>query len=186
MRRQGLLSATGLILLGLIVLMTLHEWEDRVPELLGSQIDTPLVIAEQISAQSFTTEGLLEYDLYAEELKEMDGLGETLLTRPRLALHDPALAWEVLSEEGQVTNQGRHIRLLGNVSARRHHGEEPPLLETGELVYESGQEQISAPGAVQITHPSGSTRAGAMEANLATGVLKLRERVESRYEMPAS
>ena len=185
MRRQGLLSATGLILLGLIVLMTLHEWEDRMPELLGSQVDTPLLIAEQISAQSFTTEGLLEYDLHAEELMEMDGLGETLLKRPRLALHDPALAWEVLSEEGQVTEQGRHIRLLGNVSAR-HHGEEPLLLETGELIYRPSQEQLSTPGAVQITHPSGSTRAGAMEANLATGVLELKERVESRYDMPAS
>ena len=91
----------------------------------------------------------------------------------------------MLSEEGQVTEQGRHIRLLGSVSAR-HHGAQPLLLETGELVYRPSQEQISAPGAVQITHPSGSTRAGAMEADLATGVLKLRERVESRYEMPAS
>ncbi len=28
MKRQGLLSASGIILLGMIVLMTLHEWEN--------------------------------------------------------------------------------------------------------------------------------------------------------------
>ncbi|HBY49642.1 MAG TPA: LPS export ABC transporter periplasmic protein LptC, partial [Alcanivorax sp.] len=27
MKRQGLLSASGILLLGLIVLMTLHEWD---------------------------------------------------------------------------------------------------------------------------------------------------------------
>ncbi|HCI10622.1 MAG TPA: LPS export ABC transporter periplasmic protein LptC, partial [Alcanivorax sp.] len=28
MKRQGLLSASGILLLGLIVLMTLHEWDN--------------------------------------------------------------------------------------------------------------------------------------------------------------
>ncbi|MCK0537897.1 LPS export ABC transporter periplasmic protein LptC [Alcanivorax quisquiliarum] len=185
MRRQGLLSATGLILLSLIVLMTLHEWEDRVPDFLTQREDTPLIIAEAVTARSFTIEGQLEYDLQAEKLTEMDLLGETLLEHPRLALHDTQRIWEVESQAGRVTDKGRHIRLTGAVAAR-HFGGQPMTLHTEELVYRSSQEQISAPGAVRITHPSGSTRAGAMEANLVTGELQLKNRVESHYDMPAS
>lgn len=185
MKRQGLLSATGLMLLGLIVLMTLHEWEDRVPDFLTQREDTPMIIAESISARTYTLEGRLEYDLHAAKLTEMDVLGETRLEQPRLALHDDRLVWEVHSEAGEVSDKGRHIRLLGGVDAR-HFGDQPMTLQTEELIYRSAQERISAPGAVLIMHPSGSTRAGAMDANLATGELELKNRVESRYEMPAS
>ena len=34
MKRQGLLSASGILLLGLIVLMTLHEWDNPLDCLL--------------------------------------------------------------------------------------------------------------------------------------------------------
>lgn len=185
MKRQGLLSATGLILLSLIVLMTLHEWEDRVPALLTQREDTPMIIAEAVMARSYTVAGQLEYDLQADKLTEMDLLGETVLEQPRLALHDTQRVWEVEAQTGRVTDKGRHIRLSGAVAAR-HFGDQPLTLQTEELIYRSSQEQISAPGTVRITHPSGSTRAGAMEANLATGELQLKNRVESRYDMPAS
>lgn len=53
MRRQGLLSASGILLLGLIVLMTLHEWDNPLEDDREAFLSAPLIIADTITAKAY-------------------------------------------------------------------------------------------------------------------------------------
>ena len=52
MKRQGLLSASGILLLGLIVLMTLHEWDNPLEEDREAFLNAPMIIADRIVAKA--------------------------------------------------------------------------------------------------------------------------------------
>ena len=50
MKRQGLLSATGILLLGLVMLMTLHEWDSTLPGQDNAVMMAPAIIADDVTA----------------------------------------------------------------------------------------------------------------------------------------
>ena len=69
MKRQGLLSATGILLLGLVMLMTLHEWDSALPGQDNAVAMAPAIIADQVSARAFSEkDGSLQYHLTADSL----------------------------------------------------------------------------------------------------------------------
>lgn len=187
MKRQGLLSTTGLLLLGLIAAMTLHEWEDVVP---GSQETpqqkrAPTLVASGIQARSFDDNGELRYQLSAQHLTRSADGERTNLTQPDLTVKGNDRVWTIDADQGEVAGSGNEITFSGNVHAHGD-GQQPLSLDTSTLHYYPDRKTVSAPDSVVITHPSGTTRAGSLEADLAAGTLQLRGQVETRYEAPAS
>ncbi len=73
MKRQGLLSATGILLLGLVMLMTLHEWDSTLPGQDNAVLEAPAIIADNVTARAFSEEdGSLQYHLTADNLVQFD------------------------------------------------------------------------------------------------------------------
>ncbi len=185
MNRDVLLSAAGLILLGLVVLLALHQWEerDRLTDA-GEQPETPALILDGVAAESFSESGLLRYRLRSQQAMHFDGDSRTEVTGPLLELRDPELLWEITARRGHVEDNNRRVRLVENVHARHHR--EHLEVETSEVHYRPADEILWMPSSVVIRHPSGTIRAGSLEADLITGHLELRQSVESRYEPPSS
>ncbi|MBZ2189620.1 LPS export ABC transporter periplasmic protein LptC [Alcanivorax sp. JB21] len=181
MNSQGVLSAIGVTLMAAVVLLVLHEWRDMPALTDDERALPPALIVHGVQARAFSPEGALQYDLRAESITELDETGQTLVAHPHLSMFNPALAWEVTADEGEISDKGRHVVLRGAVEARDH-GPDEILMESGELIYESRLEQLRSPGRVRITHPSGTTEAGAMQADMGEETLYLEQRVESRYD----
>lgn len=185
MRRQGLLSTTGLVLMVLIIGLTLHEWEDEVPLRDTGEPTGPALVVEGARARSFGEDGQLRYSLRAEHLERFEDEARTELRAPDVEMMQGAQHWRVNAEEGTVTGAANDLALRGQVHAERLQGS-PLSLDTGELHYFPDQNRMTAPHGAVIRHPGGSTRAGHLEADIGSGILTLGEQVESRYEVPAS
>lgn len=185
MKRQGLLSTTGLFLIVLIIGLTLHEWEDRVPLREDDEPRGPALVVEGAEAHSFSDAGQLSYRLTAERLTRFEKSLRTEMTAPRVEVIESGGSWTATADSGIVEGPDNNLLLAGNVSAERL-GERPLRLTTDRLRYHPAGDRVQAPETVVIQHPGGETRAGHLEADIATGVLTLGGRVESRYEVPAS
>ena len=73
MKRQGLLSATGILMLGLVMLMTLHEWDSTLPGQDNAVLEAPAIIADNVTARAFSEEdGSLQYHLTADNLVQFE------------------------------------------------------------------------------------------------------------------
>lgn len=185
MKRQGLLSTTGLALIVLIIGLTLHEWEDQVP--LGEEREPrgPALVVEGARAHSFNEHGALRYRLIAESLNRFEKQQRTDMTAPRVEVFQTDQRWTVNADTGVLEGPDNDLLLRGNVQAVRHDGETLRLTTTT-LNYLPSRNLVRAPQAVLIEHVGGTTRAGRLEADIGTGTLMLENRVESRYEAPAS
>ena len=85
MKRQGLLSATGILLLGLVMLMTLHEWDSALPGKDNAVAMAPAIIADQVSARAFSEkDGSLQYHLTADSLVQFDHNPLTKMQAPEI------------------------------------------------------------------------------------------------------
>lgn len=185
MRRQGLLSTTGLALIALIIGLTLHEWEDQVPLGDNTEPTGPALVVEGAEAHSFSETGELSYRLTAERLSRFEDIQRTEMTAPRVEVIRTDQHWTVTADNGLLEGPDNDLLLAGNVRAERHGGE-PLLLTTPRLRYFPSSERVEAPEHVVIHHPGGETRAGHLQADIGTGILTLGGRVESHYEVPAS
>lgn len=185
MRRQGLLSTTGLILIVLIIGLTMHEWEDQVPLRDTGAPEGPALVVEGARARSFGEDGQLRYTLQAARLERFEDQARTELRSPDVEMIQGAQRWRVRADEGTVTGPANDLVLRGGVHAERLQGS-PLSLDTGKLHYLPDHNRVKAPHGAVIRHPGGRTRAGYLEADIGSGILTLGEQVESRYEVPAS
>ena len=182
MSRDLLLSAAGLLLLGLVALGAIRLQEDRgrtAPDP-DEVVERPALILDGVVAESFGANGTLAYRLFSDHARRLDHENLTRLVAPHLQLHDNGPEWEIRARHGSLEAGRERVRLLDDVRARHLH--QRLELETPELIYFPDEARLEGPVTLQIHHPSGSTRAGSMEADLASGILELRESVESRYE----
>lgn len=184
MRREGLLSASGVLLIGIIALMTLHEWEDHIPGLSQQQIEAPALIIEGMHADAFTEQGSLQYRLNAGELIQFDHDNSMQITGPQLELRSPDLTWRIEARHGAMLEDGRLVVLSDGVRAHYVAGESPLMLNAENLHFRPREEQLSIPGKVEITHAGGRTQAGGLSADLHGGIIELHNRVESLYDLP--
>src|SRR5690606_1905033 len=67
-KKQGLLSLTGIALLGLIVLMTLHEWDYATPPAPEQRPDVPTLVLEELDATRHGESGEPIYRITANGL----------------------------------------------------------------------------------------------------------------------
>lgn len=184
MKRQGLLSTTGLVLIALIIGLTLHEWEDQVPLRDNTQPTGPALVVEGAKAHSFSETGELSYRLTAERLSRFEDIQRTEMVSPRVEVIRTDQRWTVNADSGIVEGPDNDLLLAGNVLAQRR-GDAPLRLSTARLRYFPEGNRVEAPSDVVIQHPGGETRAGHLDADIGTGILNLGGRVESRY-VPAS
>ncbi|MCK0154989.1 LPS export ABC transporter periplasmic protein LptC [Alcanivorax sp. S6407] len=185
MKRQGLLSATGILLLGLVVLMTLHEWDTSLPGEDQAVLTAPAIIARQISARAFNEEdGSLQYHLIADNLLQYDHNPLTEMARPRLAMANEQGTWTISSDNGTVQDNGKLIVFSGSVEARNP--DQKIELDTDELRFDSDTNIATSPADATLRFESGETRAGSLEADLDKGILSLDQGVKSEFNAPAS
>lgn len=185
MKRQGLLSATGILLLGLVMLMTLHEWDDTLPGQEDAVLTAPAITAKDITARAFSEDdGRLQYYLTAETLTQYDHNPVTEMQQPELEMANDKGNWTITSEQGMVKENGDLIVFSGDVKARNQ--QQKITLDTQELRFRSDTNIASSPGNVDLEFESGKTRAGALEADLDKGILTLEKGVKSEFDAPAS
>ncbi|EKF74180.1 hypothetical protein A11A3_10187 [Alcanivorax hongdengensis A-11-3] len=183
MRRQGLLSATGVLLLGLVVLMTLHEWDTSLPGDQEKVLSAPAIIATDVSAKAFNEkDGSPQYHLTANTLTQYDHDTRTQLDKPVLEMANDQGSWTIVSEQGQVLDNNDLIVFSGQVSARN--AAKKITLDSDELRFHSDANTVEAPDQAKLTFESGHTEAGSMSADLNTGVLTLDKGVKSEFQAP--
>ena len=180
MRRQGLLSASGILLLGLIVLMTLHEWDNPLDGDREAFLSAPLIIADNITAKAYDRDtGKVSYDLKAEHLEQYQREALTTLSAPDLRMENENGVWTIHSKRGEVRDNGDLIVFLDQVEARSENN--GVTLSTERLEYLNDAGQVRSPGALTLKHRDGSTRAGNMESNLTSGEMTLGKGVVSEF-----
>ncbi|MZR62504.1 LPS export ABC transporter periplasmic protein LptC [Alcanivorax sp. DP30] len=185
MKRQGLLSATGILLLGLVMLMTLHEWDSNLPGEDQAVLTAPAIVATKITARAFSEEnGELQYHLIADNLVQYDHNPLTEMTQPQLAMSNSQGTWTITSENGTVQQNGKLIVFSGAVETRNR--DQKIEMDSDELRFNSDTNVATSPGDTILRFESGETRAGALEADLDKGVLSLDQGVESEFNAPAS
>lgn len=179
-KRRGLLSLTGIALLGLIVLMTLHEWDYALPDGGLAAEDQPSIILQGARAVSHKPDGNAEYEIEAESLTFFEVSQRSELGGPSLTLFGEEARWQVSARKGAMDQDRKVIQLSGNVHALRE-GASPLDVSTDRLVYDARQERMTIPVPVKVRHEGGVTHAGELEADLKQGVLLMGEGVETRY-----
>lgn len=180
MKRQGLLSASGVILLGLIVLMTLHEWENPLEPDREAFLNAPLIIADNITAKAYAPNtGHVQYNLKADHLEQYQRQALTQLTNPDLSMENKNGTWTIRSQRGEVRDDGAIIVFMDQVKA--HSMTNGVDLTTDELRYLNKENRVVAPGDLTLRHRDGSTRAGRMEADLTSGKMTLGQGVVSDF-----
>ena len=184
MKSEGLLSAIGVLLLGILALSMLNDWDGQMPGLTRQQIEAPALIIEGMGARAYAADGHLQYQLHAREVIQFDHDNTLRVTQPVLTLRDPGVRWEVTAAHGELVEDGRLIVMRNGVRASYLAGEAPFELHTDTLRYRPREEILEIPTALQMLHQGGETRAGGLRAEMQTGIIELTNRVESRYVMP--
>src|SRR5690606_37131803 len=85
-KKQGLLSLTGIALLALIVLMTLQEWDYAAPPPPAARPDTPTLVLEQMQAQRHKPDGAIQYRLEASGLTWFEASDRSALDAPSVEM----------------------------------------------------------------------------------------------------
>ncbi|MAX55270.1 MAG: LPS export ABC transporter periplasmic protein LptC [Alcanivoracaceae bacterium] len=185
MKRQGLLSATGILLLGLVMLMTLHEWDDSLPGQDLAVETAPAILATGVTARAFSEkDGQLQYHLTADDLVQYDHNPLTEMKNPALEMSNDKGSWTITGADGTVQNNGDMIIFAGDVKARNP--QQKIELDTQELRFNSEENIATSPGEVELRFENGQTHAGALEADLDKGILSLEQGVKSEFDAPAS
>lgn len=180
MKKQGLLSLTGIALLALIVMMTLHEWDYATPPAPEQRPDVPTLVLEQLNAVRHDERGEPVYRITASGLSWFEVTNRSTLDAPLVEMFGNKGRWLIEAKKGEMRQSEKIIDLQGGVYAQRE-GDAPLSLETARLVYHADKEKLVIPGSVLIQHEGGETRAGQLEADLRNGVMTMADGVETRY-----
>lgn len=180
MKRQGLLSLTGIALLSLIVLMTLHEWDYATPPPAERRDDTPTLVLEGMHAVRHTDSGALQYRLDADNLTWFEVTNRSTLEGPSVEMFGNNARWLIRAKQGEMRQAEKVIDLRGDVRAERD-GPAGLTLQTEHLVYYADKEKLVIPAPSTIRHQGGQTSTGKLEADLRRGVMTLHNGVETRY-----
>lgn len=180
MMRQGFLSIAAMLVAGLLVLMLLNELDHVRVKPDTDTSKAPDIILNGANLSTYDENGDLEYRVMADRIEHRERDGKTLLEVPKLELRTSKETWRVSAGYGEVDQENRSLLLRDDVEARLQ-GDEPVVLKTGQLLYHVREQRLELPGAVDISHPGGHTRAGALSAEISGGKLIMQQGVETRY-----
>lgn len=184
MKREGILSLTGVVLLLLGGLLTLPDWEKVViADPSPDQQELPMLQLEGVSARHFNSDGQAEMTLQASAMSWLEKEGVSRVTQPRVVIPGGDGQWEVNATQGELSQQDGIVVLTGDVIAIKQ-GPDAMTLTTNQLIYDSHAGTARAPGAIRLEHSSGITSAGQLSVNMADGSVILEHGVETRYAAP--
>lgn len=184
MKREGILSLTGIVLLLLGGLLTLPDWETVViDDAAPAQQELPMLQLEGVNARHFNSDGEAEMTLQASAMSWLEKEGVSRVTRPRVVIPGNDGQWEVNATQGELSQQDGIVVLTGDVIAIKQ-GPDAMTLTTSQLIYDGQASVARAPGAIRLEHSSGTTRAGQMRVDMAAGSIVLENGVETRYAVP--
>ncbi len=87
--------------------------------------------------------------------------------------------WTIQSRRGEVRDNGDLIVFTDQVEARSESN--GVTLDTEELQYHNDTNRVVSPGELAMRHRDGRTRAGAMESDLTSGEMTLKQGVVSEF-----
>lgn len=180
MMRQSFISIAAILLVGVLALMVLNEL-DHVgvrPDVDASA--APDIVLKDANLSTYDEQGKIQYRVIAERIEHSEFTGKTLLDAPQLELHTGGEHWQVNAGHGEVDQKNRTLLLYDAVKAQLE-GPSAVLLKTEQLLYHVREQRLELPGAVEVIHPGGQTRAGKLDADVAAGRLNMGLGVETRY-----
>ncbi|MCC1495222.1 LPS export ABC transporter periplasmic protein LptC [Alcanivorax sp. 1008] len=178
--RQSFISIAAILLVGVLALMVLNEL-DHVGVRPGvDAASAPDIVLKGANLSTFDEQGKIQYRVLAERIEHSEFTSRTLLDAPQLELHGGGQYWQVNAGHGEVDQKNRTLLLYDAVEARLD-GPSAVLLNTDRLLYHVREQRLELPGAVEIRHPGGQTRAGKLDADVAAGRLNMGQGVETRY-----
>jgi lipopolysaccharide export system protein LptC len=145
----------------------------------------PDIIVDDFQARTLDQNGRLEYVLTARKMTHFADDDFTSLVKPsltRMRVGDTPL--KVDAEKGLVTGNGEQVYFVGRVHARAEKGADPGFSLRSELLHITpAQNRIRTDRAVELTRDGTTIRAGSMDANTETRIIKLGSRVVAHYEL---
>src|SRR5699024_9419971 len=120
-KNSGLFSAIGVLVLCLITIMLLNEWDGRLPSDKDQPKLAPLIIAYNVTGNTFAPSGHLEYRIHAEQLIEKDADNTTELIQPDVHIFQPnnTPQWHITSQHALYIGELSQLTLSGDVFAQQ-------------------------------------------------------------------
>lgn len=194
--KRGLLSTTGLGLLGVLVFASLNHWPqplawvaDEGPGEPGKQPD---YVIHNFHAVDLDEQGRLRYELSAEKLVHFAQPARARLVNPDMVFHRredadlPDDPWELTAESGMVRGEGDELVLDGNVRVARTLPDagQNMTLETAQLVVYGKREVATTSHPVVMRSALGELSGTGMELDMRNGRLELLANVRGHYDPP--
>jgi lipopolysaccharide export system protein LptC len=178
--RQSFISIAAILLVGVLALMVLNELDHVGVQPDIDAADAPDIVLTGTNLSTFDETGHIQYRVIAERIEHSEFAGRTLLDAPQLELHTGGEHWQINAGHGEVDQKSRTLLLYDAVEARLD-GPSAVLMNTERLLYHVREQRLELPGAVEVRHPGGQTRAGKLDADVAAGRLNMGLGVETRY-----
>jgi lipopolysaccharide export system protein LptC len=169
----------AILMIGLLALMVLNELDhvEVFPEVDSNAAD---IVLKGANLSTFDEHGNVQYRVIAERIEHREFSGLSLLEQPQLQLHTSKESWQVSAQHGEVDQNSRTLLLYDAVEASLS-GPSAVQINTAKLLYHVREQRLELPGAVEVSHPGGRTKAGQLDADVAAGRLNMRQGVETRY-----
>lgn len=179
MIRQSFITMAAILMVGLLTLMLLNELDhiEVSPEVDSNAAD---IVLKGADLSTFDEQGHIQYRVIAERIEHRELAALSLLEQPQLQLHTSKEYWQVSAAHGEVDQNNRTLLLYDAVEARLD-GLSAIQINTAKLLYHVREQRLELPGAVEVSHPGGRTKAGQLDADVAAGRLNMRQGVETRY-----
>lgn len=190
MKSQLTLGVVVGLVLALIVLMSLHDWNFRSSVKQEVLKQSPMITTQGVTGRVFDVNGELRYTIEATHASEYDYTQALELTQPHIQIFSGDDHWIVDAAKGRMQGLGqasklRQITLQQDVTAHLV-GPDGVHLASDELHYWPASGKLVSPGPTKMRQQKNTTQAGHLVANTKTGKISLSKGVESHYVAPAS
>lgn len=180
----------GLLLLGIAILSGWSAWRQRPAHASGQLAVQPTdYVLHDFTIVSLGKDGKESVTLKGPEMERLRNDRTYTLRTPLFLLPDAqGRYWQLRSETGWVSADGKEIRLRGDVAGDSPvvPDAKPTTLRTDSLDAFPDTHQVRTAAAVVMTQPGIMHKGVGFEANLQTHQYKFLSQVKSRYEPDAA
>ena len=180
----------GLLLLGIAILSGWSAWRQRPSHTAGEQTVQPTdYVLHDFTIVSLGKDGKESTTLKAPEMERLRSDRTYTIRTPLFLLPDAqGRYWQLRSDTGWVSADGKEIRLRGNVAGDSpSDGKTPPTtFRTDALDVFPGRDLARTAGQVTLTRPGLHQTGVGFEANMKSRQYSLLSQVKTRYEPNAA
>ena len=178
MRRYAAAAISALVL----TIVYMYSDERASSPLPPELADEPDVYIEGAAITRFGADGGIRYRLWADRIKQFEGVGVTYFENPIVRLHQQAgPPWQANATRGEIRRrpgsdgaEEEHLRLSDNVELTRQYDDGRQFaLKTDTLDVYPGRKYAETDQAVMIETSGSKTTAAGFEADMERGWMKL-------------